>query len=105
ACPTAGAIIYYTLDGTLPTANSSVYAGTLLLNGGVTLRAFAVASEHLDSAVRSVFYQLVQTETPVFTPASGPVSYGTNISISCATPGSRIYYTVDGTTPSTNSAI
>lgn len=38
--------------------------------------------------------------TPAISPASGEVASGTEISISCATDGATIYYTLDGTTPS-----
>ncbi len=103
-CDTPGSTIYYTLDGTPPTTNSVPYAGPVTINGGTTLSAFAIAPEHLDSQAQSVFYALVQTVTPVFSPASGPLVYGTNITISCDTPGAVIYYTVDGTAPTTSSA-
>src|SRR5438128_3459994 len=103
SCATPGAVIYYTLDGSTPTTNSSAYLDPFTINGGVTLNAFAVANGYLSSPVRSVFYSLVQAATPVFTPASGPVAYGTHIAISCATPGAVIYYTLDGSTPVTNS--
>jgi glucose/arabinose dehydrogenase/sugar lactone lactonase YvrE len=104
SCVTPGAVIYYTLDGSAPSTNSSIYTAPLAINGGTTVSAFAVASNYLSSSVQSILYQLVQTATPTFSPASGPLSYGTALSISCATPGSAIYYTLDGTTPTTNSS-
>ncbi len=39
-------------------------------------------------------------QTPVITPEGGQITADTEISISCATEGASIYYTVDGTTPS-----
>jgi sugar lactone lactonase YvrE len=105
SCGTPGATIYYTTNGTTPTTSSSVYAGPVVINGGMTIEAMAVAAGYLNSSVRNTFFQLVQTATPVFSPASGPLVYGTNISISCATPGSTIYYTLDGTTPTTSSPV
>ena len=104
SCATPGALIYYTVDSSSPTTNSTVYSGPVTINGGVPVKAFAVASGYVNSGVQSVFYSLVQTATPVFAPASGPVAYATNIAISCATPGAVIYYTEDGSTPTTNSA-
>ena len=41
--------------------------------------------------------------TPSFNPAAGEVSSGTVVTISTATNGATIYYTTDGTTPSTSS--
>lgn len=45
----------------------------------------------------------VQTATPKFTPASGGVSKGTTVVISCDTVGATIYYTTDGSTPTLDS--
>ena len=39
-------------------------------------------------------------ETPVINPAGGEVESGTKVAITCATDGTTIYYTTDGTTPS-----
>lgn len=102
---TPGATLYYTVDGSNPTTNSPVYTGPFVINGGTTVKAFGVAPQYLNSSVRSTFYQLVQTATPAFSPPFGPLNYGTNISISCPTPGATIYYTVDGTPPTTNSPV
>ncbi|HTQ41102.1 MAG TPA: chitobiase/beta-hexosaminidase C-terminal domain-containing protein, partial [Pirellulales bacterium] len=104
-CSTTGAVIYYTLDGSTPNTNSAIYTSPITLNGGTTLNAMAAAGGYLNSAVQSTFYQLVQTATPVFSPPSGVVAYGSAISISCATPGATIYFTIDGSTPTSNSAV
>ena len=45
------------------------------------------------------------TEDPVFNPKGGAVEAGTQVSISCATPGATIYYTTDGTEPSNTSTL
>ena len=47
---------------------------------------------------------LEQVATPTFDPAAGEVTSGTNVSISCATSGATIHYTVDGTDPTSSSA-
>lgn len=43
--------------------------------------------------------------TPVISPTSGEVASGTEISISCTTDGTTIYYSLDGTTPSASNGI
>jgi hypothetical protein len=43
--------------------------------------------------------------TPVFSPAPGNYSSTQTVSLSDATPGDAIYYTTDGSTPTTSSAI
>lgn len=103
SCATPGAAIYYTLDGTTPTTASSIYNGSFPINGGTTVKAFGVETNYSNSPVQTTTFQLVQVGTPVFNPGGGSVALGTPISISCATPASTIYYTLDGTTPTTNS--
>ena len=43
-------------------------------------------------------------ENPSFSPVAGAVASGTNVSISSTTEGATIYYTTDGSTPTTSSA-
>ncbi|WP_179211547.1 chitobiase/beta-hexosaminidase C-terminal domain-containing protein, partial [Thermoanaerobacterium thermosaccharolyticum] len=46
-----------------------------------------------------------QVATPVFSPTGGTYTSAQNVTISCATSGATIYYTTDGTDPTTNSLI
>ena len=43
--------------------------------------------------------------TPTFSPNGGEVQEGATVTISCATEGATIYYSTDGSTPTTTSAI
>lgn len=45
----------------------------------------------------------LKVATPTFSPAAGEVAANTAVTISCATEGATIYYTVDGSTPTTSS--
>lgn len=45
-----------------------------------------------------------QVATPTFSPAAGEVVSGTEVTISCATNGATVHYTVDGTDPTSSSA-
>lgn len=105
ACATPGATIYYTLDGSTPSTNSTQYLTALVINGGTTLNACAVAPNYIESAVMSVTYTLAQTGLPQFTPIQGPVPNGTLISITTTNSSATMYYTIDGSTPTTNSPI
>ena len=101
---TAGATIYYTIDGSTPTTASSVYAGPIAVTQSRTIRAIAVKSGLLNSAVASATYT-VQTATPTFNPPGGTYLLNLTVSISDATPGATIYYTTDGSTPTTASRV
>lgn len=54
----AGAKLYYTTDGTQPTAASTLYAGPIAVNASVTIRAIAVASGYKDSATSNASFNL-----------------------------------------------
>ncbi len=55
-CPTSGASIYYTLDGSTPTASSSLYSGPVLVSSSGTLKAIAMKSGAENSAVTSATF-------------------------------------------------
>ena len=57
-CATDGAKIYYTTDGTDPTASSTEYTAAISVTAAVTLKAIAVKSGMNDSAVASVSYTI-----------------------------------------------
>lgn len=58
-----------------------------------------------DSAQGDVPSETETVATPVFTPAGGTISAGTAVEINCATGGATVYYTVDGTTPTSASTV
>jgi hypothetical protein len=104
---TPNSSFYYTTNGTFPTTNSFLYSGSVVINGGVgvTLRAIGAASGFITSAITSASYALAQVATPVFSPVAGLITNGGNVSLSCVTTGATIYYTLNGSNPSTNSSI
>ena len=104
SCATDGAEIYYTTDGTEPTAESTEYTAAISITEAVTLKAIAVKDGMNDSAVSSASYTIKGTvATPEFSVASGAVNSGTEVTITCATEGAKIYYTTDGSEPTTSS--
>ncbi len=107
-CATADATIYYTTDGTEPSAaNGEMYDGNPFeLVDTTTVKAIAVRSGDLDSAVATASYTIVDTTpaitvaTPVFSPAAGTYNDKVEVTLTCATADATIYYTTDGTEPS-----
>jgi len=109
SCATEGATIYYTTDGTEPTTSSAVYSGAITVNKAMTIKAMAAKEgNYTDSEVASATFTIKSREvvaTPVISPAGGEVAAGTAVTISCATNGATVYYTTDGSTPTTSSAV
>jgi hypothetical protein len=101
---TTGAAIYYTTDGTAPTTTSSLYTGPVTVSSTETLKVIAVASGYSNSAVVTAAYTIAAA-TPVLSPKAGVYTSAQSVTITDATTGAAIYYTTDGTTPTTASTL
>ena len=95
--------IYYTTDGSTPTTSSTLYSGAITIGTTQTVKAIAVKSGCENSEVASAAYT-IQCATPTFSPAAGTVPYNQSVTIS-TTYGDKIYYTTDGSTPTTSSTL
>jgi glucosylceramidase len=106
---TTGASIYYTTDGSTPTASSTLFSpsASIAVSTSTTIKAIAVASGYSNSAVASGTYtiNLPAAATPTFSPSPGTFTTAQSIGLADATAGAKIYYTVDGTTPTTGSTL
>jgi hypothetical protein len=104
---TSGATIYYTTDGSLPTISSTQYAGPITVSSTETLQAIAVAVGDTNSSVASAVYTITPVmpvvATPAFSPAAGTYTSAQSVTISDSTSGAIIYYTTNGSTPTTSS--
>ena len=102
---TSGATIYYTTNGTAPTKSSTQYTAPITVSSSMTLEAIATASGFFDSNVASASYTISSqvAATPTFSPAAGTYTSAQSVKLADSTAGASIYYTTDGTTPTTSS--
>ena len=118
SCTTTGAAIYYTMNGSTPTASSTKYNGAISVKETTTLKAIAVKDGMTNSAVATAAYTINSggsggggssgggssvVATPTFSPAGGTYDEAKSVTISCTTTGAAIYYTTNGSTPTTSS--
>ena len=102
---TPGAVIFYTTNGTTPTAASTRYANAIAVPATATLKAIAMVGNGLPSAVASATYTITPpAAVPSISPAAGTYTSAQSVTITDATAGATIYYTTNGTVPTTASA-
>jgi subtilase family serine protease len=103
---TPGATIYYTTDGTVPTTTSMLYTGPITVASTQTITAMATASGYSQSSLASAAYTINTTAaTPVLSLGSGTYTSAQMVALSDSTPGAMIYYTTDGSVPTTSSIV
>jgi len=96
------AVIRYTTNGTIPTSTSARYTTSIYIDKTTTIKAIAIAKGYLESALGSAAYKIEpRAATPEFSPPGRTYTKAQSVRISDATAGATIYYTRNGTTPTT----
>ncbi|MDE6279887.1 MAG: chitobiase/beta-hexosaminidase C-terminal domain-containing protein, partial [Paramuribaculum sp.] len=104
SCATEGASIYYTLDDTEPTKESTLYTEPIHLTTTTTVKAIAYATingEEVSSEVTTATYQ-IYLNAPKFSIEPGTYTEPQTLSLT-AYNSAKIYYTIDGTDPTEES--
>jgi Chitobiase/beta-hexosaminidase C-terminal domain len=107
-CATPGATIRFTLNMSEPTESSPIVAngGTVHITGSRWLKAKAFKSGMTPSATMAGTYiDGSPVATPVFSPPPGTYEMPMNVTVSCATPGATIRFTLNMTEPTESSPI
>lgn len=73
---TPHAAIYYTTDGSIPTASSTAYSGAISVSSNQTVRALALANGYFNSSVASAAYTILTPQTINFAALPATVTYG-----------------------------
>jgi hypothetical protein len=92
-----GATIRYTLDGSDPTAESTVYTAPFPLTTNATVNARAWAPNYFTSGIATADYVIVPA-APIALPAGGTFDRVQHVSLTAAA-GADIRYTLDGSDP------
>jgi hypothetical protein len=93
---TRDAAIYYTIDGSNPTTASTLYTGPIAVDATETLKAIAISPGYAESAIATAVYTFT-------TPVAVTPAVSQTITIVEATEGATVYYTTNGSTPTTAS--
>lgn len=111
-CATSGATIHYTLDGSDPRTSATAQTGTTVRLSGILAQQeteFEVraASRHNGLWSEQLFFGSFtfrrQVATPSITADGNDYATQRTVTITCATSGATIRYTIDGTAPSASS--
>lgn len=103
---TPGAVIYWALGAVTPGVDSTVYTGPITVSTPETISAIAMATGYSNSNVSTRQYNVVvpSAATPNFSVPGGTYTSAQSVTISDSTPNATIFYTTDGTTPTTSSS-
>lgn len=96
-----GVSFYYTTDGSTPTTQSTPYTGSITVSTTTTIKAIAAGNGFGPSQVASGTYT-IQAATPSFSPLPSTYSRPQSVTLYDSTTGVIVYYTTDGSTPSSS---
>ncbi|PKL67474.1 MAG: hypothetical protein CVV28_06350 [Methanobacteriales archaeon HGW-Methanobacteriales-1] len=95
--------IYYTLNGTEPDTNSTLYTGPIDVNvEGTTVLKFIAVDSSGNIASTATRTYIIDTEVPIVivSPAGGTFNITQNVTLNCSDLNLKaIYYTLDGSDP------
>lgn len=78
SCSTEGAAIYYTLNGSTPSAQSTLYASPIVINQSCVLKAIAIKDGE-SSAIATANYNIYIVQDGVFDFTTGVLNYDSGV--------------------------
>lgn len=116
-CDMEGTTIYYTLDGSTPTKNSTRYDGPFTIDDTTTIKMISVKDDYSDSDVTTVTFtrEWFTVDAPQVETIYGSLEDGDEtdvligsflwVKMNCPTEGAAIHYTMDGSVPTVTSPV
>ena len=108
-CATEDADIYFTFGNGDPTVDGTLYSDPIAISQSKTIRAVATKTGLKDSKILVAEYIIIlppeKVAAPMATPPAGTYTNYQNISLSTATSGASIYYTLDESEPAKTSIL
>ena len=108
SCITEGAFLFYTLDGSEPDFDSTLYTEPIYIPNSATLKVRGFRNGLSPSPVATGIYTFnfdQSSATPQIYPPGGTYSAVQEVELYCATPGAVIRYSTDGTEPTSESRL
>ncbi|MEO5715665.1 MAG: chitobiase/beta-hexosaminidase C-terminal domain-containing protein [Luteolibacter sp.] len=103
-CSTPSSTIRYTVNGATPGASDPVYSGPFSVSTTKTVKAIAYATGMEASSVITAQLSF-GASPPSFSPAPGGFSDPQTVTLTSATSGASVRYTIDGSDPTANSPL
>ena len=103
--PTHYGSIYYTLNGKKPNTSSQKYKGPFENVGACTINAIVIHEKYGQSRINNATFEQLTVAAPSVTPGDIYFHEKTNVIINSETENARIYYTRDGSEPTTSSLL
>jgi hypothetical protein len=102
---TAGARLYWTIDGTVPApTNGFLYTGSFVLGTNGTLQVKGFKNGFVDSQTVSKAFNLM-VASPTISPAGATTNNAVRVTLSSTTALAQLYWTIDGTEPSPTNGV
>ncbi len=104
----AGAEIYYTLDGSDPRIGGAKFSSPISIDKTADVRAYALMPDGSESRILKYRVSVEAASAPTYNVTKGSasgntLSVGSAVSLASASAGAEIYYTLDGSEPTSES--
>ena len=101
----SGISVTFSPTSTSTTSTATFSVTSSVATGSVPITIIGTSGSLTQTAAVTLTVNSPETANPVFSPAAGTYTSAQTVSISDTTPNAIIYYTLDGTTPTTSSSV